>query len=263
MEDLFVKDLERKFGDTGYAFWFKTLELIGNHGEKGRLEISWSNYLEKLHKRRTQVELMLNFCSTSGKLSITNKKENLIIECKKFAEYSDNYTKYGQKHQSNLKEGLKQEEEVEEEVEEEKDIVTRKEAATVEELLKTDFILRCKNGEFDNFVLKVKSLCASSGFTWTPVMKNIESDLRSLIYKLPDEKKIQILTECLNVYEQRINWPEYVYDAIRHTIAASKKTRIISPYKFILSILQKPAEIISSKTDGQLSNSINNILKQR
>ena len=55
MDDLFVKDIERKFGDTGYAFWFKTLELIGNHGDAGKLEISWSNYLEKLHKRRTQV----------------------------------------------------------------------------------------------------------------------------------------------------------------------------------------------------------------
>jgi DNA-directed RNA polymerase subunit M/transcription elongation factor TFIIS len=109
MDDLFVKDIERKFGDSGYAFWFKTLELIGNHGEKGLVTISWSNYLEKLHKRRTQVELMLDFCSTSGKLLVTKKENELIIECKKFAEYSDNYTKYGKSLQSNFKDNSKQE----------------------------------------------------------------------------------------------------------------------------------------------------------
>ena len=112
MDDLFVKDIERRFGDSGYAFWFKTLELIGYHGDNGLLTISWSNYLEKLHKRRVQVDLMLDFCSTSGKLLATKKENELIIECKKFAEYSDNYTKYGKTLQSDFKDTSKQEEEV-------------------------------------------------------------------------------------------------------------------------------------------------------
>jgi len=124
MDDLFVKDIERKFGDTGYAFWFKTLELIGNHGECGVLKISWSNYLEKLHKRRTQVEQLLNFCSTSDKLTVTIKENELIIECKKFAEYSDNYTKYSKTLQSNFKDTSKQE--VEEEVDKKKKKSTKK-----------------------------------------------------------------------------------------------------------------------------------------
>lgn len=111
MDDLFVKDLEKKFGDSGYAFWFKTLELIGNHGEDGKLIISWTNYNEKLHKRRTQVEQLLDFCSTSGKLLVKIEKEFVMLECKKFAEYSDNYTKYGKSLQRDLKDTTKQEEE--------------------------------------------------------------------------------------------------------------------------------------------------------
>lgn len=94
MDDLFVKDIERKFGDTGYAFWFKTLELIGAHGQAGKLSISWANYLDKLHKSRTKAEELLSFCQTNAKLSFTDDGETINIECRKFAEIADNYTKY-------------------------------------------------------------------------------------------------------------------------------------------------------------------------
>lgn len=119
-DDLFVKDLERRFSHAGYAFWFKTLELLGNHGSGGELQISWANYREKLHMRRTQVEQLLNFCSTSGKLLFTSSDLDLKITCPKFAELSDNYTKYAPRLQSDFKETSKQEVEVEEEVEQKK-----------------------------------------------------------------------------------------------------------------------------------------------
>lgn len=119
MEDLFILDLEREFGDAGYAFWFKTLELIGRHGEAGVLTISWENYLEKLRKRRPLVMKMIDRCSSSGKLSATFDEQNITIECKKFAEFSDNYTKYGMSLKSVFKEPLKQEGEKETDKEEE------------------------------------------------------------------------------------------------------------------------------------------------
>ena len=92
-EDLFIQDIESKFGDFGYAFWFKTLELIALHGKDGVLEISWNVYQKKLHKRRTQVELLLNFCSTYSKLNFSSNENTVIISCKKFTEMTDNYTK--------------------------------------------------------------------------------------------------------------------------------------------------------------------------
>lgn len=110
MDDLFVRDLERRFGDFGYAFWFKTLELIASQGEGGKLIISWSNYEEKLHKRQSTVRQVLDFCHTSDKLLVNYSGENIILECKNFLKFADNYTKYGQELQSNFKETLKQEE---------------------------------------------------------------------------------------------------------------------------------------------------------
>ncbi len=131
MDDLFVRDLERKFGDAGYAFWFKTLELMGAHGEKsGVLKISWRNYCDKLNKRRDHIRRMLIFSSSAGHLTFTedsretrnDSSEYVTITCDKFAEYADNYTRYdgvsSKRLQRHGKDTLKQE--VEEEVEEEK-----------------------------------------------------------------------------------------------------------------------------------------------
>jgi hypothetical protein len=124
MDDLFIQDLERKFGDSGYAFWFKTLELMGAHGEGGELDISWSNYQHKLHKSQAKIEQLLTFCSTNGKLSFISKSDILHISCPKFAEYADNYTKYDglstKRLQRQPKVSSKQEGEEEVDTEEEK-----------------------------------------------------------------------------------------------------------------------------------------------
>lgn len=133
MDDLFVRDLERKFGDAGYAFWFKTLELIAAHGKDGTLNLSWINYCEKLNKRRDHLRRMLTYCSHAGRLELTeNSQEFITITCQKFIEYADNYTKYGGKHQSDFKETTKQEVEVEEE--KKKKEIARELLATFEEL---------------------------------------------------------------------------------------------------------------------------------
>lgn len=122
-EDLFVRQLEDKFGDSGYAQWFKLLEIIATHGNGGKVEVTWSYLQEKFRRRRTGVQLFLNFCSTSKKISVTRVKDKVIIECKKFAEYADNYTKYdglsSKRLQRQVLDTSKQEEEVD--VEEDKD----------------------------------------------------------------------------------------------------------------------------------------------
>jgi len=122
MDDLFIQDLERKFGDSGYAFWFKTLELMGAHGIGGELDISWSNYQHKLHKSQAKIERLLSFCSTNGKLSFISKSDIVHISCPKFAEFADNYTKYDglstKRLQRQVSVSSKQEEEVD--IEEEK-----------------------------------------------------------------------------------------------------------------------------------------------
>lgn len=121
MDDLFVRDLERKFGDSGYAFWFKTLELMAAHGERGRLTISWVNYCEKLRKRRDHLRRMLTFATQARHVEFTEDSQDFVtITCDKFAEYSDNYTKYGRNFKATLKSVQSKEVEVEEEVEQKK-----------------------------------------------------------------------------------------------------------------------------------------------
>ncbi len=111
MDDLFVKDLERKFGDTGYAFWFKTLELIAAHGQNGVLKISWKNYCDKLNKRRDHLRRILAFATQDEHLTFAeNSEDSITITCSRFAEISDNFTIYGKPLQSDFKVTSKQEE---------------------------------------------------------------------------------------------------------------------------------------------------------
>lgn len=94
MDDLFVMDLERRFSHLGYAFWFKTLELIGSQGTEGKLVISWPNYLQKIRTRRATVVQLLESCRDHGKLVFEDKGETVEITCPKFLEYASDYVKY-------------------------------------------------------------------------------------------------------------------------------------------------------------------------
>lgn len=106
MDDLFVMDLERRFSHLGYAFWFKTLELIGSQGRDGRLTISWANYLQKIRTRRPTVVQLLESCRNHGKLVFEDKGDSLEIFCEKFSEYASDYVRYsGAERQRLLRQG--------------------------------------------------------------------------------------------------------------------------------------------------------------
>jgi hypothetical protein len=94
MDDLFIKDLERRFGHAGYVFWFKTLELIGKHGDHGKVIITWANYRTKLGCEKANIQRMLVFSASNSRLSFEATKADVKITCEKFAELTDNYTKY-------------------------------------------------------------------------------------------------------------------------------------------------------------------------
>jgi len=112
MNDLFIRDLETEFGDAGYVFWFKTLELIGSQGDDGKMDISETVWRQVIHSRRTDhLRRLYAFATQRGKLEVESLSNGLLrVKCAKFAEYSDNFTKYQKPLQSNFKVTLKQEE---------------------------------------------------------------------------------------------------------------------------------------------------------
>lgn len=113
--DTFLLELQRDFGHLGYAFWFKTLELIAHQGENGRVKIGWQDYLHVLGTKRAVAEQMLRKCRANGKMLVNTCRDAVEIESPKFRQFSDNYTKYGKESlktlQSGFKETTKQEEE--------------------------------------------------------------------------------------------------------------------------------------------------------
>lgn len=107
--DIFIQDLEAEFGDTGYAFWFKTLELIASQGDGGVLDISENAWRRVIYSKRTDhLRRLYTFCTERDKFQVETLPNGLLrIICKNFAKYADNYTKYGKELQSNFEESLK------------------------------------------------------------------------------------------------------------------------------------------------------------
>lgn len=151
------------------------------------------------------------------------------------------------------------------EVEEVKeDTVTRRHATSVKDLENLDFVLRLHDDEFKPYVTKVLGMCSAARFIWQPTTGSVESDIRGLIYPrgMNDEDKKKILFELFNVYGQRLNWPTYVLDWVRHTLRTAQKTRVPKPFGFIRSQLDKPSEIVSSKADGLLSKPLGQVFAE-
>jgi len=112
MEDLFIKDLEAEFGDSGYVFWFKTLELLGAQGEAGSMDISENVWRQVIHSKRTDhLRRLYTFATQRGKLKVDTLSNGLLrVKCEKFAEYADNFTRYQKPLKSDFKAPLSQEE---------------------------------------------------------------------------------------------------------------------------------------------------------
>ena len=135
--DLFIQDLEAEFGDTGYAFWFKTLELLGSQGDrKGMMDISENVWRQVIHSHRTDhLRKLYAFATDRGKLTVETLPNGLLrVKCRKFAQFADNYTKYNGLSLKRLQRHYKLSESRTEEDIEEKKIVEKKPVEVPEQL---------------------------------------------------------------------------------------------------------------------------------
>ena len=92
--DLFIQDMEAEFGDTGYTFWFKTLELLGRQTPEGTMEISENVWRKVIHSRRTDhLRRLYAFATERDKLVVETLPNGLLrVTCPKFIEFADEYT---------------------------------------------------------------------------------------------------------------------------------------------------------------------------
>jgi hypothetical protein len=142
------------------------------------------------------------------------------------------------------------------------DAPRRDQAKNLGELRDADFVLRLHDKEFKGWIAAQSRAIAGenesrrngSRFLWdTHKGMNFESQMRALIYKLPDEEKLRILRESYRILHEKLNWPDYVELGIRHVLIASRKSRVASPFELTMHMLRRPGEIISSRSDGLLA----------
>jgi hypothetical protein len=146
------------------------------------------------------------------------------------------------------------------------DIATRTSAQNEKELAEKDFLLRMDEKEYPLFVTRVKSLITSHNqrrtngtFIWKPTTGNLESDLKSLAYKITDEMKQSILWAAYKTLGEKLNWPNYVEKCVEVMLRVSVKKPIHEPFKFVMYLLKTPQAIISEMADGSLSGALNKV----
>ena len=126
-------------------------------------------------------------------------------------------------------------------------LATRKSAQNEKELIEKSFLLRPDEAEFAIWNARIKAKIAQSNgnapFTWRPTTGSFESDLKKLVYSFPDERKRSLLWETYNSLGI-LNWLKYVERGIDVMLEAARRKPIHDPYKFMVSILQVPAQLI-------------------
>lgn len=142
-------------------------------------------------------------------------------------------------------------------------VAERPEGTPRRSLTDSNFILRLSNDEFADFVREVQRMIIQENqgrphnpFSWKVKMNSFDADMRSLIYKFNDGRKVQILTEMLNSYNQKMNWSAYVLDAIKITVRKSLTVNMHEPFGFTYKLLERPGEISGHMADGVLSTKI-------
>lgn len=131
-----------------------------------------------------------------------------------------------------------------------------------------DFCLRLSNEEMVAFIVEIQRMIFNENkerrnnpFQWKNKSNSFESDMRILIYKIPDEDKKTILYEVLNIYKNKMNWAEYVKDCVLFVVRKSLTRKVDFALPLVMWYLRKPAEICSAKFDGVLSMQIFPLIK--
>jgi hypothetical protein len=93
--DLFIQEFCERFGDAGYCFWFRTLELLARQGREGSLDISEATWRQVVHSGRTDhLRRLYAFATERGKLQVEILSNGLLrVKCLKFAEIADEYSR--------------------------------------------------------------------------------------------------------------------------------------------------------------------------
>lgn len=95
-DDIKIKRLEEEFKNDGYAVFFKTLEVIGKEGVKGR--ISFEKYPKKWLSQQCHVseEKIQEIYTKMAGIGLINRKSfnRGVLHIPNFAQRADNYSKY-------------------------------------------------------------------------------------------------------------------------------------------------------------------------
>jgi hypothetical protein len=145
--------------------------------------------------------------------------------------------------------------------------VKRDPANDTKELLEMQFVLRLHDQEFGDYEKDLLRMIIDENehrtqkFVWKPTTGSFTTDVKSLIYKISDEKKTEILYNVYKINKEKLNWSLYVKNCIRITIRTSLKQAVRDPYKLTMYFILHPSNVVTEMTEGLLSKTITQIMQ--
>ncbi len=95
LDDPFIFELIDKYGSDGYTVYFGTIEIMAREFDienPGKCRISAKYLRKKLQLSVKKVSKILNFCSEKEKIYVKFEKSNILLNCPKLKEMTDEYT---------------------------------------------------------------------------------------------------------------------------------------------------------------------------
>jgi len=96
LDDPFIQDLMDEFGSDGYLVYFGILEILSREftdKSPGKVEVSHRFCTRKLRLSWHKISTILLFCQKEGKVFVEDNGRKITINCPKFKDMCDNWTK--------------------------------------------------------------------------------------------------------------------------------------------------------------------------
>jgi hypothetical protein len=296
---LFTRDgktlyvLESKFGNDGWAIWFKILKLLGGspgHFYDFQSDSAWQYLVSKLLVTEDRARQILQTLVSLEAIDKEAYAKNMLWVPNLLVNLEPVYRKRGRpvpnrpavletrtqpSSDSRNRNGGDDGVSVPETTQggkggkggKEKIVYTRKSAQDINELVEKDFILNADDNERRQFIQEVQRAISqenedrpNSSFIWQAKTGSFENDMKGLLYKIDKETKLGILRNAYLSLNEQINWPRWVLLGVRQMLRVSRKTRIVNAYAFVMSLIQKPQEIINAVAEEGLTPTINDVL---
>ena len=87
-------------------------------------------------------------------------------------------------------------------------------------------------------------------FIWSSNVEQTKKEMRTLVYRIQNEEKMEILTKVSNMTGKIVTWLEYLTKVITITVRQSETEPLRNPIGFAIALISQPERVVANPTTG-------------